>query len=54
MDKVKVGRISYLNVLPIYYPLESGLIANDFEFVYGPPALLNKMIDCAFAHALSR
>jgi len=53
MDKVKVGRISYLNVLPIYHPLESGLIANDFEFVYGPPAQLNKMMSEGLMHIAS-
>lgn len=53
MDKVKVGRISYLNVLPIYYPLESGLIVNDFEFVYGPPAQLNKMMSEGLMHIAS-
>ncbi|WP_320009112.1 menaquinone biosynthesis protein [Maridesulfovibrio sp.] len=53
MSNVKVGRISYLNVLPIYYPLESGLIANDFEFVYGPPAQLNKMMSEGLMHIAS-
>ncbi|WP_419780422.1 menaquinone biosynthesis protein [Maridesulfovibrio sp.] len=53
MDKVKVGRISYLNVLPIYHPLEVGLIPNDFEFVYGPPAQLNKMMSEGLMHIAS-
>ncbi|CCO25234.1 menaquinone biosynthetic enzyme MqnA/MqnD family protein [Maridesulfovibrio hydrothermalis] len=53
MDKVKVGRISYLNVLPIYYPLESGLIKNNFEFLYGPPAQLNKMMAEGLMHISS-
>lgn len=43
-DKIRVGRISYLNVLPIYYPLESKILGHNFEFFYGPPAHLNKMM----------
>ena len=39
-----MGRISYLNVLPIYYPLEAGILPCDFELVSGPPALLNDMM----------
>ncbi|WP_415714679.1 MqnA/MqnD/SBP family protein [Maridesulfovibrio sp.] len=53
MDNVKIGRISYLNVLPIYYPLEAGLIENNFEFVYGPPAQLNKMMSEGLMHIAS-
>lgn len=53
MDRVKVGRISYLNVLPIYYPLESGIIENNFEFLYGPPAKLNKMMSEGLMHIAS-
>ncbi len=41
---VKLGKISYLNVLPIYYPLESGNVRNDFEIVSGPPARLNELM----------
>ncbi|WP_319761338.1 menaquinone biosynthesis protein [Maridesulfovibrio sp.] len=53
MENVKVGRISYLNVLPIYHPLETGLIENNFEFVYGPPAKLNKMMSEGLMHISS-
>ncbi len=53
MDKVKVGRISYLNVLPIYHPLEEGMIENNFEFVYGPPAQLNTMMSEGLMHISS-
>ncbi len=53
MDRVKVGRISYLNVLPIYYPLEAGLIENNFDFLYGPPAQLNKMMSEGLMHISS-
>ena len=39
-----VGRIGYLNVLPIYRPLEDGSVANDFRFVSGPPSHLNDLM----------
>ncbi|MGL1861899.1 MAG: menaquinone biosynthesis protein [Pseudodesulfovibrio sp.] len=42
---VRLGKIGYLNVLPIYHPLESGLIENDFEIVSGPPSQLNRLMD---------
>lgn len=41
----RLGRIGYLNVLPIYHPLETGLIENDFEIIPGPPSMLNTMMD---------
>lgn len=41
---LRMGRISYLNVLPIYHPLEAGIIPHDFELVSGAPALLNTMM----------
>ncbi|MCR5563371.1 MAG: menaquinone biosynthesis protein [Desulfovibrio sp.] len=41
---LRMGRISYLNVLPIYHPLESGIIPHDFELVSAPPAVLNDMM----------
>ena len=41
-DKLRLGRISYLNVLPIYHPLEAGILPHPFEIVPGCPAELNK------------
>ncbi len=41
---LRMGRIGYLNVLPIYHPLEAGLIAHEFELVSAPPAVLNAML----------
>ena len=41
---LRVGRISYLNVLPIYHPLEAGWLKHNFRFVLGPPAELNALI----------
>ncbi|MBG0791455.1 MAG: menaquinone biosynthesis protein [Desulfovibrionaceae bacterium] len=45
MNPIRLGRIGYLNVLPIYHPLESGLIGNDCEVVSGPPSELNILMD---------
>ncbi len=42
--QLRMGRIGYLNVLPIYYPLESGRIAHEFEIISAPPAVLNTML----------
>ena len=40
-SKPRVGRIHYINVLPIYYALERAYVANGFEMVPGTPAELN-------------
>jgi len=40
----RLGRIGYLNVLPIYHPLEAGWLRHGFTFTSGPPAELNRMI----------
>jgi Predicted periplasmic solute-binding protein len=42
---LRLGRIGYLNVLPLHYPLEQGLLHGDFELVSGPPAELNVLMD---------
>ncbi|AMK12245.1 menaquinone biosynthetic enzyme MqnA/MqnD family protein [Pseudodesulfovibrio indicus] len=42
---IRLGKIGYLNVLPIYHPLESGLLKNDFVVTSGPPAALNRLMD---------
>jgi chorismate dehydratase len=49
----RLGRIGYLNVLPIYHPLEAGIIPHDFEIVSGPPALLNAMMERGELHLSS-
>lgn len=41
MDKLRLGRIDFLNVLPVYYPLEAGLVPNPFEIIPGVPSWLN-------------
>lgn len=42
---VRLGKIGYLNVLPIYHPLESGVIDGDFDIISGPPSKLNQLMD---------
>jgi chorismate dehydratase len=42
---IRLGRIGYLNVLPLHYPLETGVLTGDFELVSGPPAELNQLMD---------
>lgn len=42
--RTRLGRIGYLNVLPIYHPLEAGWIPHDFDLTSGPPAELNQLI----------
>lgn len=39
---LRLGRVDYLNVLPIYHAFDSGAIPLSAEFVTGVPALLNK------------
>lgn len=41
----RLGKIGYLNVLPLYHPLENGIIENDFEIISGPPSELNMLMD---------
>lgn len=40
---IRVGRIGYLNVLPIYHPIEAGEVAGPLSVVSGPPAELNRL-----------
>ncbi len=42
---IRLGKIGYLNVLPLYHPLENGLIENDFDIISGPPSHLNSLMD---------
>lgn len=42
--RLRLGRISYLNVLPIYHSLENNQTGHDYELVYGPPAELNRLM----------
>ena len=51
--QLRMGRIGYLNVLPIYHPLEAGIIEHEYELVSGPPALLNTMMARGELHVSS-
>lgn len=42
--RIRLGRIGFLNVLPIYYPLEAGFVRHAFDLVSGPPAALNRLM----------
>ncbi len=42
--KTRLGRISYLNVLPIYFALEQIFAENGFHLVRGTPAELNALM----------
>lgn len=51
--QLRMGRIGYLNVLPVYHPLEAGIIDHEFEIVSGPPAVLNAMMERGELHLSS-
>jgi chorismate dehydratase len=44
MAKARLGRIAYLNVLPIYFALENLFGQNGFHLVRGTPAELNALM----------
>lgn len=39
--RLRLGRIRYINVLPIYFALDQGYVPNGFHLVSGTPAELN-------------
>lgn len=41
---VRLGRIGYLNVLPLFLPLETGRVDHDLTLVAGPPSYLNTLM----------
>jgi chorismate dehydratase len=43
-ERLRLGKIGFLNVLPIYYPLETGIISHSFDIVSGTPACLNGLM----------
>ena len=44
MQKFKIGRISYINVAPIYYGFEHGSLKDKYKIISAHPAKLNKML----------
>ena len=43
-DSIRVGRIRYINVDPIYYGLENGLAPSWFKIIPAAPSTLNRMV----------
>ncbi len=43
-QRVKIGRISYINVDPIYYGLENHSQLRNCQLISKPPSVLNKML----------
>ena len=43
-NKARLGRIAYLNVLPIYFALEHIFVENGFQEVRCTPAELNALM----------
>lgn len=44
MKPLRLGRMGYLNVLPLYHPLEIGAAPGDFEVTAGVPRTLNTLM----------
>lgn len=42
--KLKIGKISYANLFPIFYMLQKQADRPDYEFIEGVPSALNRMI----------
>lgn len=42
---ILIGRISYINVAPVYYGLDNGKLPKWFNMVTQPPCILNKMME---------
>ncbi|MDR0826506.1 MAG: menaquinone biosynthesis protein [Desulfovibrio sp.] len=42
ISRKRMGRIAFLNVLPVYHALESGIIQHDYEIISAAPAELNR------------
>ncbi|MGO9377101.1 MAG: menaquinone biosynthesis protein [Dissulfurispiraceae bacterium] len=42
--KLKIGRIPFANLFPIFYTLEKEFDCSSYEFIYGVPSLLNEML----------
>ncbi|MGI6286039.1 menaquinone biosynthesis protein [Neomoorella humiferrea] len=41
MDRPRLGRVSYLNCLPLFYPIEAGRVSVPAKIVAAHPAVLN-------------
>lgn len=45
-NPLRVGRIAYTNVAPIYTAFDTGAVSVDAQFVTGVPSALNALLDC--------
>ena len=43
-ENLRVGKVSFINTLPIFYPLESGAVRHQFNIIDGNPAELNALL----------
>lgn len=43
-SKLRLGKIGFLNVLPIYFPIEIGAVAHSFTIISGTPSQLNGLM----------
>ena len=43
---LRVGRIAYTNVAPVYTAFDTGAIPTDAQFITGVPSVLNAKLDC--------
>jgi len=44
VSEIRLGQLSYINSLPIYHPLEDGLLAVKAQLVKQPPTTLNNLL----------
>lgn len=44
MEKLRVGKIPYANLFPIFYTLETAFDCSSYEFVEGVPSRVNRML----------
>jgi chorismate dehydratase len=43
-ERLRVGKVSFINTLPIFYPLESGAVRHNFQIIDGTPVELNGLL----------
>ncbi len=43
-EKLKIGKIPYINLFPIYHTIQSKFDCSAYEFIEGVPSVLNKML----------
>lgn len=42
---LRLGQVNYINVLPVFYPLEAGWVQSPAELVAGTPAECNRLLE---------